>query len=67
LPGQEIPRFAGKNGPGETLSDPLSLPLEKTRWQKDRRAETAEARIGKTGTTAFLAGLGQLTTGNGLH
>jgi hypothetical protein len=50
------------------------LPLKETRWQKDRRAETAEAPIGKRGTTDFLGeenallrGLGQLTPGKGLH
>jgi len=36
------------------------------RWQRDRRAETAEARIGKRGTTAFSGEANVFLHGQGI-
>jgi len=48
---------------------PLGLPLlrfrKETRWQRGHRAETAEARIGKRGTTAFFGEANAFLPGQG--
>jgi len=49
---------------------PLGLPLlrfrKETRWPRNGRAETAEARIGKRGTTAFFGEANAFLPGQGI-
>jgi hypothetical protein len=64
LPGQESRRRSQK-GPGDTSQIPPLCLRKETRWQRDRRAETAEARIVKRGTTAFFDEANAFLPGHG--
>ncbi len=44
---------------------PLLRFRKETRWQRDRRAETAEARIGKRGITTFFGEANAFLPGQG--
>jgi hypothetical protein len=63
-PGKKAGAEAKKGREKSSLFPPLCLRKE-TRWQKDRRAETAEARIGKRGTTGFFGEANAFLSGQG--
>jgi hypothetical protein len=53
-PGKKSRVSRDKKGREKPFPIPSLCLCKETRWQRDRRAETGEARIGKRGTTAFL-------------
>jgi hypothetical protein len=65
-PGKKAGAEAKKGREKSSVVLPL-CPRKERRWQRDRRAETAEARIGKRGTTAFFGEANAFLPGQGMN
>jgi len=64
-PGKEAGAEVKKGREKPSKFSPLRFRKE-TRWPWDRRAETAEARIGKRGTSAFFGEANAFLPGHGI-